>query len=100
MDPEEVEERGIPKLDETNNVSYKYLRDIGCMYQYDPEECHHKLKNRLYRRFDTFDKDSDGIMTIDEVLYWADRMRSVCNAADEEVETIREALRCYFTMYG
>jgi len=94
------EQAEIKKLDETNNLCYKYLRDHGNMWQYDPEKIHPYMKARLYRRFDTFDKDSDGIMTLDEVLTWADRMRSVCNAADEEVEMIREALRCYFTMYG
>ena len=55
---------------------------------------------RLYRRFDTFDKDSDGHMTIDEVLTWAERMRSVCETDDYNVEKVREALECYFTMYG
>merc|ERR1712113_927571 len=74
-DPEE--QAKIPKLDEHNNVSYRYLRDIGSTYQYDMKECHQKLKNRLYRRYDTFDKDSDGVMAIDEVLYWADRMKTL-----------------------
>ena len=34
----------IPKLDETNNVAYKYLRSIGNTWEYKPEECHNKLK--------------------------------------------------------
>ena len=55
---------------------------------------------RLYRRFDTFDKDSDGVMTLKEVECWADRMRSVCKTDDDEIKSVREALRCYFTMYG
>ena len=70
----------IPKLTPENNVSYAYLRSKGNMYEYDPNEPHPKLKNRLYRRFDTFDKDSDGEMVINEVLYWADRMKSLCQA--------------------
>lgn len=100
LDEEEIEELGIPKLDEFNNESYKYLRGIGCDYEYDPEECHPKLKNRLYRRFDTFDKDSDGIMTIDEVLYWADRMKTLCKANEEEVECVRNAIRVFFKACG
>ena len=32
-------------------------------------------------------------MTLDEVEAWADRMRSVCETDDEEVESVREALR-------
>jgi len=97
---DEDEKKNIPKLDETNNESYRYLRSIGCMWQYDPEEAHHKLKNRLYRRFDTFDKDSDGIMTIDEVLYWADRMKTLCKANEEEVEQVRDAIRIFFKACG
>jgi len=97
---DEDEKEGIPKLDETNNESYRYLRNIGCMYQYDPQECHPKLKNRLYRRFDTFDKDSDGIMTIDEVLYWADRMKTLCKANEEEVDQVRDAIRIFFRACG
>lgn len=100
MDQEEINERGIPKLDEHNNESYRYLRSIGCMWQYDPHEAHDKLKNRLYRRFDTFDKDSDGIMTIDEVLYWADRMKTLCKANEEEVEDVRAAIRIFFRACG
>lgn len=90
----------IPKLDETNNESYKYLRAIGCQYQYKLLEPHYKLKHRLYRRFDTFDKDSDGVMTINEVLYWADRMKSLCKANDEEVEEVRAAIKVFFLHCG
>jgi len=97
---DEDEIKKIPKLDETNNESYRYLRSIGCMWQYDPKEPHHKLKNRLYRRFDTFDKDSDGIMTIDEVLYWADRMKTLCKANEEEVDCVRDAIRIFFRACG
>merc|ERR1712212_1223860 len=32
---DEDEKKNIPKLDETNNESYRYLRSIGCMWQYD-----------------------------------------------------------------
>jgi len=90
----------IPKLDQFNNVSYKYLRDHGNDWQYDPEEPHPKLKNRLYRRFDTFDKDSDGIMTITEVLYWADRMKTLCQANEDDIEKVRDALRAFFKACG
>lgn len=98
MDEDEIEH--IPKLDWTNNESYKYLHDIGCNYQYTKEECHPKLKNRLYRRFDTFDKDSDGIMTITEVLYWAERMKTLCKANEKEVEEVRQAIRTFFRACG
>lgn len=90
----------IPKLNETNNLSYAYLRAHGNNWTYDPHAYPAKYKLRLYRRFDTFDKDSDGKMQIDEVLYWADRMRSLCETNDEEVERVRDALEWYFTQYG
>jgi len=96
----EEERKLIPKLDETNNLCYKYLRDHGNNWQYNPEAVDPRMKSRLYRRFDTFDKDSDGRMTLDEVLSWADRMKSLCETNDEEVETVRNALRTYFSNYG
>jgi len=96
----ESEREGILKLDESNNVSYAYLRSKGNMWQYDPSEPHPKLKNRLYRRFDTFDKDSDGTMVITEVLYWADRMKSLCQANEDEIENVRDALRMFFEACG
>jgi len=96
----EEEQRQIPKLDETNNDCYKWMRDNGYDWQYNPNNYCNEYKNRLYRRFDTFDKDSDGFMTIREVLYWADRMRTICGASDNQVEEVRGALREYFTQYG
>jgi len=94
------EQRLIPKLDESNNLCYKYLRDNGSDWQYDPKKYDDRYKARLYRRFDTFDKDSDGVMTIDEVMSWADRMRLVCDTNDTEVEKVRQSLYTYFSTYG
>ena len=44
-----------------------------------------QMVSRLYKRFDTFDLDSDGKMEMEEVLYWPDRMRQLVNASDEQV---------------
>lgn len=98
VDPDEM--KHIPKLNAKNNKAYEYLREHGNNYQYDPDECHPALKLRLYRRFDTFDKNSDGFMTIEEVLYWADRMKCLCQANDEEVEDVRGAIKCFFEFCG
>lgn len=98
LSPEE--QAKIIKLDETNNLSYKYLRSKGNMWQYDPEKVHPKIRARLYRRFDTFDKDSDGTMTISEVMTWADRMKSLCQSTEEEIESVRKALRVFFLNKG
>merc|ERR1712038_456098 len=98
LSPEE--QKNIPKLDVTNNASYRYLREHGNNWQYDPEEPHPKLKNRLYRRFDTFDKDSDGIMTLSEVMYWAERMKSLCHSSEEDIAKVRDALKIFFTACG
>ena len=94
------DQKKIIKLDETNNLSYKYLRECGNMWTYDPKKVHLKIRKRLYRRFDTFDKDSDGLMTIEEILTWADRMKSLCESTDEEIESVREALKLFFTNKG
>jgi len=97
--PEE-EQKAILKLDETNNMSYKYLREHGNTWQYDPKKVHPKIRARLYRRFDTFNKNSDGTVTIEEVLTWADRMKSLCQSTDEQIDTVREALRTFFLNKG
>jgi len=94
------EQAKIPKLDETNNPCYAYLRSHGNMWKYDPTKYEPRYKARLYRRFDTFDKDSDGFMLLSEVLLWADRMRSICDTDEMEVENVRNALDTYFSMYG
>jgi len=94
------EQRLIPKLNASNNLCYKYLRDNGSDWEYNPKDFDDRYKARLYRRFDTFDKDSDGIMTIDEVMSWADRMKLVCDTNDTEVEKVRQALYTYFSTYG
>jgi Ca2+-binding EF-hand superfamily protein len=96
----EEEQAKVRKLDETNNPCYAYLRAHGNMWQYDPAEYPPRYKARLYRRFDTFDKDHDGAMSINEVLQWADRMRFICFTDDSEIERVRTALDTYFTMYG
>lgn len=96
----EQEQKKIPKLDETNNISYRYLRDNGSSWQYDPHMVHPKLKNRIYRRFDTFDKNSDGVLQLQEVMYWADRMKTLCQSSDEQIASVREALRVFFTHKG
>jgi len=94
------DQKTIIKLDETNNDSYKYLRDRGNMWQYDPKKVHHMIRKRLYRRFDTFDRNSNGSLTIHEILHWGDRMKPLCNATDEDVNTVREALNVFFTNKG
>jgi len=98
LSPED--QKKIPILNESNNESYRYLRSKGNMWQYTPAKCHPKLKARLYRRFDTFDKNSDGVMQIDEVLYWANRMKALCNCTDEECEAVKKALRIFFFACG
>lgn len=94
------EQANIPKLTAENNLSYAYLRSKGNTWQYDPNEPHPKLKNRLYRRFDTFDKNSDNVMTIKEVLHWAERMKQMCDANEDDIEKVRLALKDFFEACG
>ena len=39
-------------------------------------------------------------MTIDEVLNWADRMKTLCKANEEEVDQVRDAIRIFFRACG
>ena len=90
----------MPGLDETNNESYRYLRSVGNMWQFNVEDLHPKMISRLYKRFDTFDLDCDGKMDMDEILYWPDRMRQLVNATDEQVDKMRAAIYTFFFNKG
>ena len=90
-------------LNEHNNESYRYLRSVGNMWQFEVEDLHPKMLSRLYKRFDTFDLDRDGKMEIAEILYWKywpDRMRQLVNATDEQVEKMRDACKLFFFNKG
>ena len=87
-------------LDETKNESYVYLRSVGNTWKYDVNKVHEKLQIRLYKRFDTFDKDGDNVMTLPEVLLWADRVKEVCNTNEEDIVSIRSAIRTFFGAVG
>jgi Ca2+-binding EF-hand superfamily protein len=88
-------------LNEYNNESYRWLRSVGNMWQYGgPETLHPKMLARLYKRFDTFDLDVDGKMDLEEVLYWPDRMKELCNASEEQCEVMRAACRIFFFNKG
>lgn len=98
--PEGPEKDAIIVLDENTHLSYKFLKESGNDWKYDPEKVHPKIRKRLYRRFDTFDKDSDGTMTIDEVLTWANRMKSLCQSSEDEIQRVRDALKVFFLNKG
>ena len=87
-------------LNEKDNESYMYLRSVGNNWQYDVGKVHEKLQTRLYKRFDTFDKDSDNVMTLPEVLLWADRIKVVFDATDEQVDGLRSAIGTFFRAVG
>jgi len=90
--------RGL--LNAENNESYAYLKSIGHEWTYDPNNVHPKLHARLYKRFDTFDLDGDHKMTMKEVLFWPDRMKQLCGASEEEIESMRKAVRILFGACG
>ena len=87
-------------IDQSVNESYKYLRSVGNTWEFDVEKLHPKMLSRLYKRFDTFDLDCDDTMTMEEVLYWPDRMRQLVNATDDQVEKMREAVKTFFLHKG
>ena len=87
-------------LNEHNNESYRYLRSVGNMWQFDVTKMHPKMLARLYKRFDTFDLDTDGRMEMDEILYWPERMRELVNANDEQIECMRNAVKIFFFNKG
>ena len=87
-------------LNEYNNESYKYLRSVGNKWQFDVKKVHPAMLNRLYKRFDTFDLDTDGRMMMDEVMYWPDRMKELCNASDLEIGAMKIAVGNFFVQKG
>jgi len=90
--------RGL--LNAENNESYAYLKSIDVDWTYDPNDVHPKLHARLYKRFDTFDLDGDHNMTLKEVLYWPERMKQLAGATEEEIESMRKAVRILFGACG
>lgn len=88
------------RLDETNNESYAYLKSIGSKYRFFLQDVHPRLQQRLFRRFDNFDKDNNGNMEMAEVCSWADRMKRLCNASDEECEKMRTEIAAFFGGVG
>jgi len=93
-------QKEIMKLDENNNLSYKYLREVGSNFQYQPHEMNNKWKNRLYRRFDTLNKDDDRIIHLGEILNWPYRMQSLCKSNQEEKEKVKQSLTTYYKHRG
>jgi len=87
-------------LNADNNESYAYLKSIGVDWTYDPNDVHPKLHTRLYRRFDTFDLDGDNNLSLKEVLFWPDRMKHLVGANEEEIESMRKAVRILFGACG
>jgi len=87
-------------LNADNNESYAYLKKINHKWTYDPNDVHPKLHARLYKRFDTFDLDGDNKMTLKEVQFWPERMRQLVGASDEEIESMRKAVRILFGACG
>lgn len=84
-----------------NNESLAYLRSVGNQWKYDADKVHPKLIERLYKRFDTFDFNDDSVMRMPEVLRWADRMKSVVpSTTEEEIESMRAAIRVFFGACG
>jgi len=87
-------------LNAENNESYAYLKSIGVDWTYNPNDVHPKLHARLYRRFDTFDLDEDNKLTMREVLFWPDRMKHLIGANEEEIRSMRIAVRILFGACG
>jgi Ca2+-binding EF-hand superfamily protein len=102
VESEGAEARPVQKgvFNETNNYCYAYLRSVGNNWMYDPDIVHPKIKERLLKRFDTFDIDGDEVMTLDEIKKWPERMRSLCNANDEQVEKMKAGIEIFFTCHG
>ena len=40
------------------------------------------------------------MLTLDDVLYWPERMQSSCRSNKEEVDQVRDALKSYFKALG
>jgi len=87
-------------LNAENNESYAYLKSIGVDWTYDPNDVHPKLHARLYRRFDTFDLGEDNKLSMKEVLFWPDRMKHLVGANEEDIESMRKAVRILFGACG
>ena len=87
-------------LNEHNNESYRYLKSVGNKWQFNVEDLHPKMLSCLYKRFDTFDLDSDGTMDMDEVLDWPNRMKQLMNATDKQAQKMQDTAKNFFLHKG
>jgi Ca2+-binding EF-hand superfamily protein len=87
-------------LNARNCDSYRYLSSIGSTWKYDAAEIHPKLAERLYKRFDTFDLNSDGVMQMEEILYWPERVKEFVTATEDQLERMRSAIQIFFAACG
>ena len=58
------------------------------------------IPERLYKRFDTFDLDSDRKLNMEKIMHRPDRVRQLVNATDEQVEKMRAAVHTFFFNKG
>lgn len=83
-----------------NCPSYRYLRSVGNNWKFDINKVHPKLVARLYKRFDTFDLNGDGVMDMDELLLWPERVKEFTNPTDQEMERMRACIMRFFEDLG
>ena len=83
-----------------NHESYRYLASIGSTWKYNPDKVHPKLVERLYKRFDTFDLNSDGVMQMELLMLWPERVREFVTTTDEQMERLRSAIQMFFRSVG
>ena len=87
-------------LNVETNPSYQYLASIGSTWKYDAALVHPNLVNRLNKRFDTFDLNSDGVMEMEELLFWPERVKEFVKPTEEQMERMRSAIRIFFGAVG
>ena len=59
-----------------------------------------RFQKRVLNRFDQADKNKDGVLTMSEVLQYAETLKKLTGTTDEEIQPLRDVLREFYGGLG
>ena len=95
-----VEALSMPTLDHTTNECYRYLKSCDKTWTFCPSMLSDTLKLHLESKFDSFDPESEGILTHDQILRRLENVDSLSRISDEKKAELRLRLLSFLKNCG